>query len=69
MLGSRSSSLPPFVVTSLCQLFARITKQEWGCESLEGVEFPFRQPVEAIMKTIDVVSITYVCCLIVEVTE
>ncbi|CAI4223988.1 unnamed protein product [Auanema sp. JU1783] len=52
MLGSRSPSLPSYVVTSLCQLFARITKQEWNY-SISEKTFPFREPVTAIMTTID----------------
>ncbi|MFH4982898.1 hypothetical protein AB6A40_009607 [Gnathostoma spinigerum] len=49
-LGERSLSLPPFVVTSLCQLFARLTKQGWLDYDLETHTFPFREPVDKITK-------------------
>uniref|UniRef100_A0A1I7XM47 Xpo1 domain-containing protein n=1 Tax=Heterorhabditis bacteriophora TaxID=37862 RepID=A0A1I7XM47_HETBA len=55
-LGARASSLPPFVVTSLCQLFARITKQEWTYCVLENNTHPFREPIGELIKTIDMAN-------------
>uniref|UniRef100_F1KSW2 Exportin-7 n=1 Tax=Ascaris suum TaxID=6253 RepID=F1KSW2_ASCSU len=49
-LGERSSSLPPFVVSSLCQLFARLTKLGWLDYDLETKTFPFREPVNSIAR-------------------
>lgn len=49
-LGEHCSSLPPFVVTSLCQLFARLTKLSWQDYDLDTHTFPFREPVNSITK-------------------
>ncbi|RCN24853.1 hypothetical protein ANCCAN_29442, partial [Ancylostoma caninum] len=52
LLGARSASLPPFIVTSLCQLFARITKQEWTYTDSSD-HHPFHAPVSDLIATID----------------
>uniref|UniRef100_A0A915BZH6 Importin N-terminal domain-containing protein n=1 Tax=Parascaris univalens TaxID=6257 RepID=A0A915BZH6_PARUN len=49
-LGERSSSLPPFVISSLCQLFARLTKLGWLDFDVETKSFPFREPVNSIAR-------------------
>ncbi|WKY12819.1 hypothetical protein Q1695_003985 [Nippostrongylus brasiliensis] len=52
LLGSRSSSLPPFIVSSLCQLFARITKQEWTYTDSND-QHVFHAPISDLLATID----------------
>ncbi|KJH50942.1 hypothetical protein DICVIV_02903 [Dictyocaulus viviparus] len=52
LLGTRSSSLPPFIVSSLCQLFARITKQEWTYTDSSD-RHVFHTPVSEMITTID----------------
>ncbi|VDM49280.1 unnamed protein product [Toxocara canis] len=49
-LGERCASLPPFVVSSLCQLFARLTKLSWLDYDLDTKTFPFREPVNSIAR-------------------
>ncbi|PAV59328.1 hypothetical protein WR25_15667 [Diploscapter pachys] len=50
-LGQRASSLPAYVVTSLCQLFVRIVKQEWLYRtSGSNQEYPFHEQVKSIME-------------------
>ncbi|VDK52579.1 unnamed protein product [Anisakis simplex] len=49
-LGERCASLPPFVVSSLCQLFARLTKLGWLDYDLDSKTFPFREPVDNIAR-------------------
>ncbi|MCP9256874.1 XPO7 [Dirofilaria immitis] len=49
-LDERSAALPPFVLSSLYQLFARITKLGWHDYDLESQTFPFREPVSTIIK-------------------
>ncbi|PIC27066.1 hypothetical protein B9Z55_019436 [Caenorhabditis nigoni] len=61
MLGQGAPQFPSYLVTSLCQLFARLTKQEWTYQSPEApnqaedakVEYPFRDPVDSLVKTIN----------------
>ncbi|ULT89570.1 hypothetical protein L3Y34_008181 [Caenorhabditis briggsae] len=61
MLGQGAPQFPSYLVTSLCQLFARLTKQEWTYQSSEAsnqaedakVEYPFRDPVDSLVKTIN----------------
>uniref|UniRef100_A0A0K0D9C8 Importin N-terminal domain-containing protein n=1 Tax=Angiostrongylus cantonensis TaxID=6313 RepID=A0A0K0D9C8_ANGCA len=52
LLGSRSSTFPPFIVSSLCQLFARITKQEWTYTDSNDVHV-FHAPISEMVSTID----------------
>ncbi|VDK27995.1 unnamed protein product [Gongylonema pulchrum] len=49
-LDERAASLPPFVLTSLCQLFARITKLGWNDYDSDNNAFPFREPLFSILK-------------------
>ncbi|VDK76048.1 unnamed protein product [Litomosoides sigmodontis] len=49
-LDERSAALPPFVLSSLYQLFARITKLGWHDYDMESQTFPFREPVSTIIK-------------------
>ncbi|KHN87609.1 Ran-binding protein 16 [Toxocara canis] len=53
-LGERCASLPPFVVSSLCQLFARLTKLSWLDYDLDTKTFPFREPVNSIARLAEV---------------
>ncbi|VDD88080.1 unnamed protein product [Enterobius vermicularis] len=48
-LGERHSSLPQFVISQLCQLFARLTKLGWSDFVVETRAFPFRDPVHNIL--------------------
>ncbi|GMS80054.1 hypothetical protein PENTCL1PPCAC_2229, partial [Pristionchus entomophagus] len=50
-LGMRAQSLPPYVVSSLCQLFCRVTKIEW-IHMDDGQQFPFKEPIDSIIKSI-----------------
>ncbi|KAK6009171.1 hypothetical protein OSTOST_25931 [Ostertagia ostertagi] len=53
LLGTRSASLPPFIVSSLCQLFARITKQEWTYTD-NNDQHIFHAPISDLIATIDI---------------
>ncbi|KAK6045733.1 hypothetical protein COOONC_16762 [Cooperia oncophora] len=53
LLGTRSGSLPPFIVSSLCQLFARITKQEWTYTDSND-QHVFHAPISDLIATIDI---------------
>ncbi|CAB3396860.1 unnamed protein product [Caenorhabditis bovis] len=62
MLGQGAPQFPSYLVNSLCQLFARLTKQEWTytvpSESGDDkVEYPFREPVDSLIKTVDAKNI------------
>uniref|UniRef100_A0A8R1HPD2 Exportin-7/Ran-binding protein 17 TPR repeats domain-containing protein n=1 Tax=Caenorhabditis japonica TaxID=281687 RepID=A0A8R1HPD2_CAEJA len=60
MLGQGAPQFPAYLVTSLCQLFARLTKQEWtylivqenSAEDSKN-EYPFREPVDSLIKTVN----------------
>lgn len=64
MLGQGAPQFPPYLVTSLCQLFARLTKQEWTYQNPTEnqtedtkIEYPFRDPVDSLVKTINMDNI------------
>lgn len=64
MLGQGAPNFPQYLTTSLCQLFARLTKQEWIFKQNEDGEdtddkaFPFREPVDSLIKTVDIQNIS-----------
>ncbi|CAD6193890.1 unnamed protein product [Caenorhabditis auriculariae] len=60
LLGRGAPSFPPFLVTSLSQLFSRLTKQEWtytpspsSPDSGNETSYPFRDPVKWLIRSID----------------
>lgn len=60
MLGQAAPQFPAYLVTSLCQLFARLTKQEWTYQTPNEnqsddakIDYPFRDPVDSLVKTIN----------------
>ncbi|CAI5453025.1 unnamed protein product [Caenorhabditis angaria] len=63
MLGQGAPTFPSYLVTSLCQLFARLTKQEWTYtvvpnSSDSKIEYPFREPIDSLVKTISMKNIS-----------
>ncbi|CAJ0572530.1 unnamed protein product, partial [Mesorhabditis spiculigera] len=56
-LGTRAQQVPAFVITELCQFFARLTKLEWGYFVTDTEEYPFRTPISSIIKSISVQNI------------